>query len=164
MDQDISQKYRDEMMQYYKTQNKEATEIKSDFPGNLFHDEYGSLRIEVSSGYGANPIEDALVVITSKNADGTRSILSSMLTNSSGETKTAKILSPPASLSENRDNKLPVSSFVDISISRKGYYKVENYNVPVFTGITSIQPVNMIPLPINSPDATLKFNDTESDL
>lgn len=124
--------------------------------------DYGSLRIEATAGSHAIPVEDALIIIT--RADKPKEeIVAVLLTDSSGTTQTIKIPAPAEILSESPSDNT-VSAVVNITAYKKGYYEIENRNVPVFTGVTSIQPVNMIPLPINSSERKAVFTEDEPNL
>lgn len=123
---------------------------------------YGRLRIEVSSGNHANPIEDALIVVT-RGSGTDKDLIGILLTDSSGETQTLEISAPSRELSESPSNRR-VNAVVDIIAYKKGYYEVENRNVPIFSGVTSIQSVNMVPLPLNSPEQKMIFTENKPNL
>lgn len=118
---------------------------------------YGKLRVEATSGNRSTPVEDVLVIIT-RSSGGSREVLATLLTDSSGSTQTIEI-SAPAPVLSGSPNEQVVSAVVDITAYKKGYYEVENKNIQVFTGITSIQPVNMVPLPLNAPDQKIVYTE-----
>ena len=214
MNNDLSQKYYDEMMKYYNKQKKNNPEsnppssetpesdatisnpsnpeiskpkdlpdpvsvrypepdisqfIMSETEPAAFTEktpvpdgsDYGSLRIEASAGSRAIPVEDVLIIIT--RAEKPDEILAMLLTDSNGATQTIRIPAPAEMLSESPSDKV-VNTVVNITAFKKGYYEVENRNVPVFTGVTSIQPVNMIPLPLNTSEGKTTFTESKPNL
>ena len=109
--------------------------------------ETGYLKVQTVEAGGAFPVEGATVIIT----DSTGGTVASLRTDRSGLTQTIPLFAPPASLSQSPESpSLPYSTYT-IQISRDGFYPIEDYKVPVFAGITSIQRANMIPLSEFSP-------------
>ncbi|MBQ2730089.1 MAG: hypothetical protein IJF69_04885 [Clostridia bacterium] len=108
----------------------------------------GFLKIQALSAGGAFPVMDAVVIIS----DSEGKSIASLRTDSSGLTETISLSAPPRSLSQSPPNipLQPYSTFT-VQVSKDGYYPVEDYSVPVFDGITSIQRANMIPLSEFSP-------------
>ena len=107
---------------------------------------FGRLLVSVTTALGAIPLEDAEVHIYGLTAeDGTRETLYTLRTDSSG--RTPKILLPTVaeSLSEVPGNPYPYIAYT-ASVRKDGYYNVERTNIPIFEGITSIQPIDLIPL------------------
>ena len=136
--------------------------IIPDVPDNVLNSSYGKLRVQVTSANRAVPLEDALVVITMQSAAGNE-LLSIMLTNQNGETQIISIPAPSKELSETPSALTPFAK-VNINTYKKGFYEVENSDDPIFAGVTSIQPVNMIPLPFLDTTRKLVFPDSEPDL
>ena len=189
MDISMSKKYQEELLNYYNMQkNKtpdnadeiprpenESDEISERYPEPDIeqfrmpeenpedismqeqYSEYGKLRIETTSGNRSVPVEDVLVIVT-RGSETPAEVIAVLMTDSSGATRTLEIPAPSRQRSESPTDRT-VSAFVNITAFKKGYYEVENRNIPIFTGVTSIQPVNMIPLPLNS--GNLKFTYTE---
>ena len=109
--------------------------------------ETGYLKVQTVEADGAFPVEGAVVIVT----DSVGGNIASLRTDRSGLTETISLFAPPASLSQSPENStLPYSTYT-IQISKEGFYPIEDYKVPVFAGITSIQRANMIPLSEFSP-------------
>ncbi len=104
----------------------------------------GYLIVNVSTARGAIPLEGASVEVTYDEPDNT-SILTVMTTNSNGKTEKIELPAPSRELSEAPGNNKPYSTYT-IKIDKEGYYTVTNSRVPIFAGVTSIQPVEMLPL------------------
>ena len=123
---------------------------------------YGKLSVQVRAGDRALPVENALVIITRQLPAGNE-LLYVLTTNPSGETQTIFIPAPEKALSETPTYAKPFSK-VFINTYKKGFYEVENTDITVFAGITSVLPVNMIPLPFQYSTRKLVFPNTEPDL
>lgn len=117
-------------------------------------DTIGFLTVTVRTANGALPIEGALVNIyennETKNGNGdiTNSnghLIYSMRTNASGQTEKVALPTKSASLSLEPGNIHPFMSY-NVFASKEGYFDSDVINVPIFQGITSIQPINIIPL------------------
>lgn len=110
-------------------------------------DGIGYLKVIVTSANKTIPLPNVSVIV-SKEVDGGDEILYSLLTNDSGETSIVELSAPPRSLSESPSTSgvKPYSEY-KISTYLNGYFQVINLRVPIFSGITSIQNINLIPLP-----------------
>ena len=114
----------------------------------------GFLTINVRTANGALPIENALVSIYENkefengNGDITNSngyLLYSVRTNKNGQTEKLALPTKNASLSQSPGNIHPFMSY-NVFASKEGYFDSDVINIPVFQGITSIQPINLVPL------------------
>lgn len=113
---------------------------------NPTNENFGRLQVAVTTALGAIPLEGAEVHIYGVTAeDGTRETLYTLSTDVSGRTQ--KVLLPTVSeaLSESPGNPYPYTAYT-VSVRKTGYYNTEKINIPIFEGITSIQPVDMIPV------------------
>ncbi len=104
----------------------------------------GYLVVNVSTARGAIPLRDASVTVM-YDEDGNTSIHSVLTTDMSGKTERLELPAPSRELSETPGNIKPYATYT-ISAEKDGYYPVTNTGVPVFAGITSVQPIEMIPL------------------
>ncbi len=109
--------------------------------------EKGYLKIIVTEAGGTIPIKGALVVITEYGDDDGESVnvLYSLTTDESGYTPTVALDAPVKSESMMPGAYQPYALY-NINVVFDGYYPVESVGVPVFAGVTSIQPVNLLPL------------------
>lgn len=104
----------------------------------------GYLIVNVSTARGAIPLSGATVAVMYDEEDNT-SVFTVLVTGSNGKTEKIELPAPPRSLSETPGNSKPYATYT-ISVEKEGYYTVTDNSVPVFSGITSIQPVEMLPL------------------
>ena len=117
-----------------------------DFPKDITGDNYrGNVRAQVTTGEGALPVEDAFVIISSVSSGNGRELIAALLTNKSGGTVPIAVITPQATLSTD----IPYS-VVDVLVYKDGFYSFQNKDVSVYSGTTSIQPVNLVPLPASS--------------
>ena len=132
-------------------------------------DEIGFLTVTVRTSSGALPIENAMVNIyeniETKNGDGDITnanghLIYSMRTNKSGQTEKVALPTKNIMLSLTPENVQPFRSY-NVFVSSEGYFDSDVINVPVFQGITSIQPINLIPLSeFSSPVDDVPFYDS----
>ena len=105
--------------------------------------EYGYILVSVKTAGGALPVANAVATVKDANDN----ILYVEFTDSSGNTQVMKVPAPAKSNSISPDTGLPPYFNYNIDTDKEGYVSVRNTNVPVYPGITSIQPVEMLPLP-----------------
>lgn len=104
----------------------------------------GYIKAEVTTGGGAVPIENAVVLITKKDG-GKTYLLKMLITDESGSTETVALPAPNASFSETpTPEEKPFADYY-ISAYAEGFYAENDMEVPVFSGVKSIQPVALIP-------------------
>lgn len=128
-------------------------------------DSTGYILVNVRTGSGAYPVENASVLVTAI-VDGNRFIVAGGQTDISGTTLKLQTPAPAFIYSQAPDPlKRPYSLF-DVSVIANGYFNARSVDVPVFSGITSIQNFNMIPLPLamKSDDETLTYFNQEPEI
>lgn len=104
----------------------------------------GYIETEVKTGGGAVPVENAVVLITKKE-NGKNYLLKMLITDDSGTTETVALPAPNASFSETPDPSEKPFAYYYISAYADGFYAENDMEVPVFSGVKSIQPVMLIP-------------------
>lgn len=164
-------------------------QYQSNIPLESQNQSYGYLRVRVTEAGGAVPVSGALVRISeydsyddagnTNDTNGTGdAALYSLITDRDGLTPTVRLAAPPAADSQapmDAENGAPPTipySLYNVNISKGGYYPVENVGVPIFAGITAVQPVNLSPLTeqddiagVSGPDGRVmiyEFPDSES--
>ena len=130
-------------------------------------DSYGSLQVRTYTASGALPIVGAIVRI--KGAEEANSYIQySVLTNNDGLTPLISLPTPSKEFSLSPTPGEAPYSVYDVEISAEGYYTKQIRNVPVFSGIKAILPIEMIPLtygedgsinPQNNLNSTIYEND-----
>ncbi len=119
---------------------------------------YGKLVVSTTAAFGAIPIRDAFVSVRIPNPENGSEITHILMTGPDGLTDPIEIETPSPAESLAPGGKKPFAE-IDLEVSADGYYRVVNMRVPIYPGITSIQPVRMIPIP-ESEDGKEFPNDT----
>ena len=105
----------------------------------------GYLIVKVSTARGAIPLEDATVSVRGTPEENS-SIVYSLETDSSGLTPRLALPAPPKNVSQTPGD-IPPFSLWNVDVFFKGFSTAHYTNVPVYSGITSIQNADLIPLP-----------------
>ena len=77
-------------------------------------------------------------------------IIYSLVTNSDGLTPTVSLPTPPRSVSETPQNTAPAYAVYNVDVYAKDYIPAFFNNVPIFSGINSVQPAVLVPEVENS--------------
>ncbi len=106
----------------------------------------GTLIVQAESASEAIPIEGATVLVRLAREDGTSDLFRVLTTDESGLTIPIPIETPAPAESLSPGGKKPYTE-ISTEVTKEGYYSVINTGIPIYPGITSIQPVRMIPIP-----------------
>lgn len=106
----------------------------------------GYLIITARTAGGALPVENAVVTVS----DTAGNILYVVFTDRSGSTPRLKLAAPPLANSEAPGMPEPPFYSYNVDTDIEGYRSVRNISVPIYPGITSIQPVELLPVPEGS--------------
>ena len=109
----------------------------------------GELKVITRTASNAFPVKDAVVIVEKVYPDGSTEVISSLRTNSSGVSPTVSLPAPPKKYSLTKQDKVLPFAYYDILVSATGFYKMVYKNVPIFDGVQSIQPVDMIPISLD---------------
>ncbi|MBQ2862654.1 MAG: hypothetical protein IJE84_00590 [Clostridia bacterium] len=103
----------------------------------------GVLRVQASAGGGSIPLSNVNIVVYRDFADG-RHVFYTVVTNSDGVADGMILPAPPRQNSVEGNGQSPFSSY-SVNASREGLRTEVIENVPVFSGVKSIQPINLAP-------------------
>jgi hypothetical protein len=106
----------------------------------------GYLKVEVFAANRALPITNARVTVSKKLKDEQR-MLKVLLTDINGQTETIPLPAPDKLISEKPGMGIPYSTYT-IKVEQPNFLPLEDFDVPIFEGITSIQPVELTPTTI----------------
>lgn len=115
----------------------------------------GGLVVMVTTAGGTRPIMDAHVIVSRREGNNEQ-ILRTLTTNANGRTFVIELPAPPKSNSMSPGEPLPYFVY-NIRVDYPGYYTVENLDVPIFPGIVAVQPINLVPLPLDTYNGKTKF-------
>ena len=107
------------------------------------------LRVVVTTARGALPIEGASVTVsTAADESGQRELLYAVTTDTGGMTPPLTLPTPPRQNSMTPDGGLPYAVYT-VEVAHPGYTPVSALNVTMFSGVPSVLPVALTPLPEN---------------
>lgn len=104
----------------------------------------GFLIVETRTASGAIPIEGARVYVYSSGEEN-NDVIYSLRTNSSGMSEKVALATKRKGLSMSPGNESPFTTY-NVTVSADGYYSADKSDVPIFEGVTSILPFDLIPL------------------
>ena len=107
----------------------------------------GYIVVRASAASGALPIEGATVTIRG-NQPNFSAVIVKTETGRDGATPKISLATPPKSNSISPGIENPFATY-NVDVHTDGFFTASIQQVPIFDGITSIQPVNLIPLPAN---------------
>ncbi len=107
-------------------------------------EDYGVIIVRATTASGAYPVPDVSVSISGASDIGQDTRIS-VLTDESGVTQSILLPAPPRALSLSPGNTAEAFSRYNVEIFKEGYYRKKLYDVAIFSGITAVLPINMIP-------------------
>ena len=148
MDKNLIEQYKKEMLDMYKasrytpavamTQSNTNARQNTELP-----DSSGQLIAIVTSLRGIYPVPNAKVTIFTGNYNDMQ-IIDSAITDESGRTRAFVLETPNKQISlESDNNAIPYASY-NMEVKADGYVDNVHINIPVFSGVTSLQKSNMI--------------------
>ncbi len=111
----------------------------------------GYLTVRVSTAGGAIPLSGAAVNIRGGNIEDS-AVIYALETNSDGLTPTVSLAAPPRSASQTPSDTSAAYAVYNVDVYAEGYVPAFFNNVPIFTGINSVQPAVLVP---NTADPSL---------
>jgi hypothetical protein len=107
-------------------------------------DGIGYLTVRVSTANGAIPLENASVNIRGGDIQAS-DVIYALATNSDGLTPTVSLSTPPLSASTSPQTDEPSYAVYNVDVYADGYVPAFFHNVPIFSGINSVQPAVLVP-------------------
>lgn len=114
---------------------------------NIGYTGMGYLVIRASTASNAIPLEGATVTVRG-NQPNFSAVIVELTTERNGLTPKISLSAPPRRNSVSPGIENPFATY-NIDVKSKGYFPTSTQQVPIFDGITSVQPINLIPLPKN---------------
>ncbi len=120
-------------------------------------DARGSLQINVTANIGLIPIQNANITISYTGEPN--STLETLTTDSSGQTDTVMLDTPPLSYSLTPNSPMPYAEYT-LNITAPGYEPVTVSGVEVLPDVTAVQNIEMIPTEVaQEPEETIVIPD-----
>lgn len=144
------------------TENTEDDEPPEYSTEELLGSEIGYILVNVRTGDDSSAVGGAFVKITAV-VDGKRLVLASGETDESGVSPKFSLPVPDIEHSQEPDPDERPYNLFDISVYAEGFFRARSVDVPVFSGITSVQNFNLIPVPLmmSSDDETVTYYNSE---
>ncbi len=141
------------------TQDNAPPEYNSE---ELLGTEKGYILVNVRTGDDSSAVSGATVAVTAV-VDGKRMIIASGVTDESGVSPKFSLPVPDLVHSQQPSPDERPYNLFDVSVSAEGFFNARSVDVPVFSGITSVQNFNLIPVPLmmNSSDETVTYYNAE---
>ena len=108
-------------------------------------DSVGYLTVRVSTASGAIPLEGVAVNVRGADVESS-AVIYSLTTDSDGLTPTVALAAPPRENSQAPSEDVPTYAVYNLDVFLDGYSPAFFHNVPIFSGINSVQPVILLPL------------------
>lgn len=107
---------------------------------------WGFLQVEVFTANGGYPVSGAVVIIK-RELQGGAALVRVLTTNRSGKTPTIALPAPSERYSQYPQEGVRPFAEYNITVSKRGYFTISDINMPIFAGVKTVQPIEMIPLP-----------------
>lgn len=107
--------------------------------------QYGKLIVQTVAAQSAYPVPDALVLVRQATDDGMK-LIASLRTDEDGLTEAIEIEAPSASQSLAPGLGKTYTS-INIEVQADGFMTDVKQNAQIYSGVTSLQIINLIPLP-----------------
>lgn len=122
----------------------------------------GTILFRVYTAQEALPIMGAVCVLTKDVGGGTR-VISELVTDESGQTRTQSLPAPSKELSQHFENEIQPFALYDATVRKDDYAEVVLRDIPVFDGVQSIQRVAMVPIdPAENGDITEEITEVQN--
>ena len=122
---------------------------------------FGKVRIRTYTASGALPVEGTIVKIYGTD-DYNRDIKYSLITDTDGITEEISLPAPAKFYSTAPGAQEAPYSVYNIELFKDGYYPKRIDNVPVFSDVTAVLPIEMIPFSYGSNGKVLPKNNLNS--
>lgn len=136
MDRSLIEKYKNDMLKKYGSLAAEETTAAAP--------EKGRLSANVTSVANIYPVMGARVTVFTGSPDS-MTVLDSAVTDESGKTRDFLLDAPPKSLSMTSGAPALPYTLYNLLISADGFLDNIHLNIPVFSGIASVQRSDMLP-------------------
>lgn len=137
MDTSLIEKYKKELLDMYKNANKVTQTIADETDDSL-----GRLIVSVTSFRETYPVANARVVVFTGDYENMAEVDRS-ITDQSGKSKIFSLPTAARDLSLSAGSTEPVYTSYGIEVTADGYAKEINLNLPIFSGVTSLQNVDL---------------------
>ena len=107
--------------------------------------DFGKLTVRTYTAGGGLPVAQALVRVSGAE-EINRFVNYTLLTDIDGSTKSVSLPAPKRSNSLSPNSNGESFALYNVEVNKDGYYTKNVYGLEIFSGVTTILPVNMIPV------------------
>lgn len=155
MQKKTPQDYANELLKMYRENANVLDQLEKSIPTDpepsqpntpSFADGMGGIQVVVTTVDQLYPVKNALVTIfTGQPANAV--VIATDTTDQNGKSSVFYLNAPPVADSQQSktDGSLPYANY-NISVQNDGYVEQIAMNVPVFSGVVSVQGINLLPL------------------
>ena len=140
------QEYAQELLKMYRENAREINEVLPSAAAltPTFADGTGGLQVNVTTIGRLYPVKDALVTVFTGDRQN-MTVIETDTTNESGQSGIFNLKTPPSADSQRSGNGAPYAQY-NLSVRSDGYVEQIAMNVPVFSGVLSVQSIDLLPL------------------
>ena len=150
------QEYANELLKMYRENAQELNNLEqsinmpvteqSALATPVFEDGTGGLQVNVTTLSRLYPVKNALVTVFTGTPDN-MTVVETDISDESGKTGVFNLKTPPKADSQQAETNgvLPYSNY-NVSVRSDGYVEQIAMNVPVFSGVISIQGIDLLPI------------------
>lgn len=146
MDKNLIEKYKNEMLNMYRKTKSVPTVVPVTPPPQQsadLPDSSGKLIAIVTSLRGIYPVKNAKVTVFTGNY-GDMQVVDTAFTDESGRTRPFVLETPNKQISlESENNGIAYANY-NLEVKAEGYVDNVHINIPVFSGVTSLQSSNLM--------------------
>lgn len=158
------QEYMQEMIEMYSLAKKpQSDEGKINAP-DAFSDLSGGLKVNVTTLRGLYPVPNAEIVVFTGDMNS-KTVIERAVSDQSGQSGVFKLKTPSKALSESAEAAAIPYATYNLSVAADGYVDRIFMDIPVFSGVVSVQGVDLLPISAaggnTSPDITKGENSYE---
>lgn len=150
------QDYANELLKMYRENSNAITEIKPQIiepviqqfeaARPVFEDGTGGLQLNVTTLGRLYPVKGALITVFTGEGQN-KTVIETDVTNESGKSGVFNLKTPPLAESQQAENGgiAPYASY-NVSVRSDGYVEQIAMNLPVFSGVVSVQNIDLLPI------------------
>jgi len=142
MDKELIEKYKKEMIRLYGRKTVNPNPVSTELPKATEKTDSGNLVAMVTAIRSLYPVKGAKVTVFTGDINKMQ-IADTDYTDQSGKTKIFTLPTPERSLSLSPESKILPYGVYNMMVEADGYLTNVHLNIPVFSGITSVQSTNM---------------------
>lgn len=157
MHEKTPQDYANELLRIYK---ENASSLKEDISSDenadihtpprdtepIFEDGTGGLVVSVTTLRRLYPVNGAVVTVFTGDSDAP-TVIETDTTDESGKSRVFKLKTPPKADSQQAESgETPPYSAYGVSVKSDGYVEQIAVNIPIFSGVVSVQNIDLIPV------------------